>query len=1475
VPGVSGRNQKPANASPLSSAVRAALLLAAGLLGVLAPRAEAAENIANTSGYWTNAAIWSAAAVPNSGHDVVIPAGITVTNTGLATNFINSLTITGTLTHATNAATVAHKLILNVAGDLTVASGGAIDVSGRGYGKDQGPGKPGIGSLGGAGYGGEGGWYSSSYSRGPTYGSVSAPTDLGSGGNFAATAGCGIGGGAAILTVAGTLTVNGVIRADAPDGPINNNTGGSGGSVFVTAGALAGTNAISANGGTAANVGGGGGGRIAVVLTNSSGFATVTFSAKGGGGAAEAGAAGTVYLKDTNSTYGALVVDAAGRTTGAMTIFTNATYAFDSIRLTNYAAFGPDTNAVLDLRHAPTIVTDGGPTNILSKIVFGRPGSTVQWAAPTTVVSAAFSHYGTNLVQFTNAVSVAAGGVLTHEANGTNYAHNLRLSVAGDLAVASNAAINVSGRGYGVSQGPGKTSNYGGGGYGGEGGAPRGPTYGSISSPTDLGSGGSYKVTAGCAVGGGAAILTVAGTLTVNGVIRADAPDSPSGNNTGGSGGSVFATAGALAGTGAISANGGLATKGNVDMGAGGGGRIAVVLTNSSGFATVTFSARGGGVGSGNGEAGAAGTVYLQASGQTYGNLVVSNNQSTAAATLIGTNVTGAIVGDMTLQNLARLSVFTNRTLAVYGNWSNGTANAVAGGGTVVFAGVTTNTLYGNTTFDNFTCQTPGKTLKFEAGKTNAVTTGIILTGDASSNLVLRSTAAPLTQQWKLNVQSTATTKTFDYVDVQDSDARLSYEKPSPAHFVDSGNNSNWNFAATGQTNYWTGASNSLWSESANWSQNAAPSVNDTKVSLTNGCPRYPYLGGQVTIYGGLEIESGASLRISNQVLIVNGAATIAGALIAAGSETVTFNSNLTFSGATAYTAAQSTLKLSGTGPQAFTPNDNAFYALNIANTNAIAVADAFTAREVTFPASSANVTFGGGFTVTNVSLVVTNGATLTFTSGRTYNVGNALVLSGTAGKPVLMNNAGGSWHLNVSGYAAVRYVTAAYSDASGGRKIYAVNSTDGGSNTNWDFGAGKLWAGTTTSWTNSANWLPAGAPVSTSVVMIDGSAVTNARLTNATTIAGLIVAGVSGPATLTVDTPSTGGVLTVSGNVDIGTNGVLTHTANGSNAQYTLSLVVDGDVTVAPGGAVDVSSCGYAASYGPGAGVPYSGAGHGGQGGQQGTSARGTTYGSITTPATLGSGGNYGNLPGGGLAVLSIGGILHLNGAILADGGSNPGASSSGGAAGSVRITAAALDGTGTVRARGGVGYRTNADMGGGGGGRIAVILTGANTFAGVTFNAAGGAAQTGGTVNGAEHGAAGTVYLQTASQGAGKGTVTIDNSVQSTGARTDIPAFTNAVANELKYVSITVTNRGAMAVTTNATVAALTVASTNEALYLGTNSTVLEVNALNVKGTAYTRGGLYTTNNWNGYTPVPANVTGAGAILLQRPGGTVFTFR
>jgi hypothetical protein len=360
----------------------------------------------------------------------------------------------------------------------------------------------------------------------------------------------------------------------------------------------------------------------------------------------------------------------------------------------------------------------------------------------------------------------------------------------------------------------------------------------------------------------------------------------------------------------------------------------------------------------------------------------------------------------------------------------------------------------------------------------------------------------------------------------------------------------------------------------------------------------------------------------------------------------------------------------------------------------------------------------------------------------------------------------------------------------------------------------------------------------------------------------------VGGFGTLTLNRPST-----VSNNVTVLTGGRTMHGDNGTTEANKLNLAIGGNLVLDTGADIYADGKGYDSNQGtgsPSAGsYRYAGSygGRGGIGGGSGTN--GPTYGSILAPTNCGSGG-YGynaGADGGGAIRLAVSGNTTLNGTITANGNPIPGNATGAGAGGSIWLTTANLSGSGTIRARGGAGGNNNGDNGGGGGGRIAVILANGTTFGSVAMQAYGG-------VYSNLNGGAGTIYRQTAGQPNGAGTVTIDNGNQPA-ALTQIPPATNAVPDELKKVSLVVTNRGAMAVTTNAMVEALTVVSTNELLNLGTSNTVLTVKALNVNGTNYTRQGFYMTNNWNDYTPVPVNVTGAGSISLIGMKGTVFTLR
>ena len=249
----------------------------------------------------------------------------------------------------------------------------------------------------------------------------------------------------------------------------------------------------------------------------------------------------------------------------------------------------------------------------------------------------------TNLTGATNlTVGGSSAAILTHEYNNSGTEdHKLNLTIS-TLTIAANGQINAAGLGYTGGSGPGVPAGGGGASYGGQGGSGGTPgvTYGLYNAPVNIGSGGRCG---GCTSGGGAIILNVANTLTVNGPISAAGIG---GGNNSSSGGSIFLTVGStLAGNSTIDASGGSAGAG------GGGGRIAVIGSTTS-FAG-TIKAYGG-----TGTAGAAGTIFIQAPGEANGTLIVNNNNVVSNfATYLTTNTTPMNVTFDSIQTLGKSSM--------------------------------------------------------------------------------------------------------------------------------------------------------------------------------------------------------------------------------------------------------------------------------------------------------------------------------------------------------------------------------------------------------------------------------------------------------------------------------------------------------------------------------------------------------------------------------------------------------------------------------------------------------------------------------------------------------------------------------------------------------------------------------------------------------------------------------------------------
>jgi hypothetical protein len=243
------------------------------------------------------------------------PSQGTFTNLAISGDCVLS---NGTWTHPANSGggTARERLSVTVGGDFILGTGAVIDVSGRGFASYQGPGAGVFGQRSqssapqakAASHGGVG-----SYATAPgtkCYGSLTAPDALGSGAG-------GIGGGSVRLTVAGSATLDGTIRANAGPNSSQQVPANAGGSVYVKAGAVAGIGLLEASGSQAYWPGGGG--RVALIATNALSLGAVRCAAQSGLNSATShgghGAPGTIYLETAadGPGHGRLIVDPQGR----------------------------------------------------------------------------------------------------------------------------------------------------------------------------------------------------------------------------------------------------------------------------------------------------------------------------------------------------------------------------------------------------------------------------------------------------------------------------------------------------------------------------------------------------------------------------------------------------------------------------------------------------------------------------------------------------------------------------------------------------------------------------------------------------------------------------------------------------------------------------------------------------------------------------------------------------------------------------------------------------------------------------------------------------------------------------------------------------------------------------------------------------------------------------------------------------------
>ena len=335
----------------------------------------------------------------------------------------------------------------------------------------------------------------------------------------------------------------------------------------------------------------------------------------------------------------------------------------------------------------------------------------------------------------------------------------------------------------------------------------------------------------------------------------------------------------------------------------------------------------------------------------------------------------------------------------------------------------------------------------------------------------------------------------------------------------------------------------------------------------------------------------------------------------------------------------------------------------------------------------------GSGGSVRVTAGAIVGGGTVRANGGAGGNVSYAKGGGGAGGRIALMSA------------GALEVTTQAVGGASGaqvGGAGTVIRGADGVS-----AGALEAWGSGTSA---AATPLPTGASSFTGL-LVGAGATLQVPTGGSAAVDGPIRASTGG--SLLVDGPITGASLLVD------SGGVLLPSAGLAG----FSVTVTGDATIAYGGLVTADGRGSGSGKGAapgGAGTYRIGGGGGAYGGTGGTStgsngsrAGGAANGSITAPATLGSGGgtNTGCVggAGGGIIRLTAGGLLTVDGTVTANGtagGTSGNEYACGGAAGGTIVLAGAdVQGIGTVRANGGAGGSvTYAAGGGGSGGRVVV---------------------------------------------------------------------------------------------------------------------------------------------------------------------------
>jgi hypothetical protein len=1216
-----------------------------------------------------------------------------VTGGANATSTLSSVTISNFVIGA-NSAFLAGQGVTLTATSLTVYAGGTMSAvgtgsSGGGVISPNGSGGGGHGGYGGRGAGGAGGQGASS---------ILGANGPGEPGGFIGNGPVPYGGGVLWIRTS-NLQVDGRISANGVGSPTNNNGGGAGGSISISATRISGTGALLADGGSGHLPLGGGGGGGQILISCPTNLFTGIISAKGAPGY-NGGGAGTIMLSRNDGNAPTVLVDNGGLAAG--------------------------TNTVVD---SPGVI---GDLRILG-------GACAIIISPT--LSCTTLTLGTN--------SILSGA----------YSSTINLLVSSNADISGWLSFDGAGTG---SQGNGSTgqTGSGGGGYGGYGGrglgAVGGFTFGSIAQPSSFGGrGGGSTSPSG---GGGALRITVTRTLNVNGRISANGLPGVATNNTwngGGAGGTIFLTTGGISGNGSIAADG--ATGALPNGGGGGGGRIAVYYSSNS--FTGTFSARGG-TGYMNG---GAGTVYLKRQDRPSGDLVIDNGGLRGTNSLDGGGLTsfgnfslsgGALVtssaGNLSISNLtvganatlqlgtllgpsATLNISGSAVIASLGflscdgmggggGFGSTGSSGVSGGGHGGYGGAGIG-VAGGTAFDSPAAPLSGGGWgggPFGGQGGGAIKMNVMKLLQVDGTL----SANGLTASTNIHSGGGAGGSLWLTVGGLAGSGIISGNGGAGKFATDGGggggriaiyygsNSFTGQLAALGGAGYVRGGAGTLYLK-ANTNQLAQVTVDNGGVRGTNTGLQNIDFYDLIVQGGGVAFAPGSAATVSLRSLVLhsNGWVSQTGGLSVSDNATIEAGGGIMVDGLgndPFGTGFSSTTQAGGGG-------HGGYGGLHQSPRGGVYDSVLSPVRSGAAGGNSSGATLpqigglGGGALQLNV-----NG---------TLRIDGSVSANGLDGDSMSGGGSGGSLWLSIGTLSGSGTITArggngnnANGGGGGGRLAiyYATNTfigsvfTCGGSGYEAG-GAGTIYL--------KANNQPG------DLLILDNCGFSGAStpLSQSLGLGKNVVVGNGALGQFQ-------GVLPALGNLTINAGGQLT----GSVSDTNLNGAVLGNLLIATGAVLRVDTLGFAQAQGPGAGNSLSskgsGAGYGGPGGNSGSGAAGgASYGSLTLPLDRGSGGGLGSGPtpggseGGGALRLSVGGQLTIDGMLGANGGDGLQDDSGGGAGGSILLMAHALAGNGSISANGG-----NGELYGGGGGaagRIA-LYSPANTFTGqISFDGGMGA--------------------------------------------------------------------------------------------------------------------------------------------------------